>query len=98
MLGGLVSWATTGLLRSTVPLAHRGTVHQERSTTDGCSTATAEAAAQTLRLWRPDGSMGPGIVNGRTGAACGVWGRGCPWASCEKMTEKTTMLCTDHSP
>jgi hypothetical protein len=45
-------------------LAPRGTVHQERSTT---------------RLWRPDGSMGTGIVNGRPGAACGVWGRGWLW-------------------
>ena len=61
MLGGLVSWVTTGLLGSMGALAPRGTVHQERSTT---------------RLWRPDGSMGTGIVNGRTGAAWGVWGRG----------------------
>src|SRR6266699_2408001 len=63
MLGGLVSWVTTGLLGSMGLLAPRGTVHQERSTTDGCSTATAEAAAQTLRLcalmvaWAPALSM-----------------------------------------
>ena len=76
---GLVSWVTTGLLGSMGSPAPRGTVHQARDTTDGCSTAPAEAAAQTLRLHRPDGSMGTGIVNGRS-AAWGVWGRGCPWA------------------
>ena len=48
MLGGLVSWVTTDLLRATGSLAPRGTVHQARSITDGCSTAPAEAAAQTL--------------------------------------------------
>jgi hypothetical protein len=80
MLGGLVSWVTTDLLRVTGALAQRGTAHQERDTTDGCSTAPAEAAAQTLHVWRPDGSMGTGIVNGRLGAAWGVWGRGSLWA------------------
>src|SRR5262245_29346904 len=46
---------------STDALAPRGSVHQARSTT---------------HLWRPDGSMGMGIVNGRTGAAgaCGDGG------------------------
>ena len=76
MLGGLVSWVMTDLLRATGALAPRGTAHRERDTTDGCSTAPAEAAAQTLHMWRPDGSMGTGIVNGRPGAAWGVWGRG----------------------
>src|SRR6266700_3012503 len=80
MLGGLVSWVTTDLLRATGALAPRGTAHQERDTTDGCSTAPAEATAQTLHVWRPDGSMGTGIVNGRLGAAWGVWGRGSLWA------------------
>jgi hypothetical protein len=59
MLGGLGSWVTTGLLGSMGALAPRGAGPQERSTT---------------RLWRPDGSMGTGIVNGRTGAAWGVCG------------------------
>src|SRR5438067_2490150 len=77
MLGGLVSWVTTSLLRSTGSLVPRGTVHQERDTTDECDTTPSETTAQTLRLRRPDGSMGIGIVNGRPGAACGVWGRGC---------------------
>src|SRR2546430_4518700 len=80
MLGGLVSWVTTGLLRATGSLVPRATVHQERDTTDGCSTAPAEATAQTLRPWCSDGSMGTSIVNGHPGAACGVWGRGCRWA------------------
>jgi hypothetical protein len=57
-------------------LAPRGTVHQARDTTDGCDTAPSEAAAQTLCLWRPDSSMGTGIVNGRPGAVWGVWGVG----------------------
>src|SRR6266702_8776889 len=48
---------------STDALAPRGSVHQVRPTIDGCSTAPVEAAAQMLRLWRPDSSMGPGIVN-----------------------------------
>src|SRR5262245_50975652 len=69
MLGGLVSWVITGLLRATSSLAPRGTVHSARPTTDRCSTAPAEAAAPTLHVWRPDGSMSTGIVNGRTGAA-----------------------------
>ena len=76
---GPVEYCMNRLLRSTGSLAQRGTVHQDRDTTDGCDTATSEAAAQTLRLRRPDGSMGTGIVNGRPGAACGVWGRGCLW-------------------
>src|SRR5262252_5507720 len=80
MLGGLVSWVTTDLLRAMGALAQRDTAHQERDTTDGCSTAPAEAAAQTLHVWRPDGSMGTGIVNGRLGAAWGVWRRGSLWA------------------
>src|SRR5215471_15365300 len=77
MLGGLVSWVTTGLLGSMGSPVPRGTVHQARDTTDRCDTAPAEAAGQILRLWCPDSSMGTGLVNGRTGAVRGVWGRGC---------------------
>src|SRR5256885_5640742 len=80
MLGGLVSWVTTGLLCTTGSLAPRGTGHQAKPTTDGCSTAPAAAAAQTLRVWRPDGSMDTSVVNGHRGAAWGVWGRGYRWA------------------
>src|SRR5262252_5237282 len=80
MLGGFVSWVTTGLLRSTGSLAQRGTGYQGRDTTDGCSIALAEAVEPTLRVWRPDSSMGTGIVNEHPGAACGVCGRGCLWA------------------
>jgi hypothetical protein len=54
MLGGVVSGVTTGLLGSMGALVLRGTVPQARVTT---------------HLWRPDGSMGMGIVNGRMGAA-----------------------------
>ena len=52
MLGGFVSCVTTGLLRATGLLAQHGTAHQDMDTTDECSTATAEAAKQTLRLCR----------------------------------------------
>src|SRR5712692_871647 len=78
MLGGFVSGVTTGLLRSTGSLAQRGTAHQERDTTDGCSTAPAEAAAQTLRLcrlmvaWAPALSMdalAQGVVCGAVGVS-----------------------------
>src|SRR5215470_9884999 len=72
MLGGFVSGVTTGLLLDG-SLVHRVTLPQKRDTPDGCDTAPAEAAAQTLRLRCPDGSMDIGIVNGRPGAAraCG---------------------------